>query len=158
MCIRDSADVEAAVEGAMVAKMRHSAETCTAANRFFAEAGVAEEFTHELARAMSEVKVGSGLEEGVTCGPMINAEAISTMDGLVQAAVGAGATAALGGSPVDGPGFFYQPTVLGGVSSDSPIAGEEIFGPIAPVIPFTDTDVMIDSANDTEMGLSLIHI
>ncbi len=150
----DDADLDAAVEGAMVAKMRHSAETCTAANRFFAERGVAEEFTAKLAEAMGEVKVGSGFDEGVTCGPMINADAVSSIDGLVKAAVGAGATTAVGGGPVDGPGFFYQPTVLGGVAPDSPITSEEIFGPVAPVIPFADTDAMIAQANDTEMGLA----
>ena len=150
----DDADIDAAVEGAMVAKMRHSAETCTAANRFFAEAGVADEFTAKLAAAMGAVKIGSGFDEGVTCGPMINAAAIETIDGLVKAAVGAGATTALGGSAVDGPGFFYEPTVLGNVAADSPITSEEIFGPVAPVIPFTDTDTMIAQANNTEMGLA----
>ena len=147
------ADLDAAVEGAMVAKMRHSAEACTAANRFFVEAQVADAFTERFAAAMSEIKVGNGFEEGVTCGPMINAKAIETIDGLVKAAVGAGASAALGGSPVDGPGFFYEPTVLSGVTPDSPITSQEIFGPVAPVIAFTDTDAMIEQANDTEMGL-----
>ncbi len=150
----DDADLDAAVEGAMVAKMRHSAETCTAANRFYAEAGVADAFTEKLAAAMAEVKVGNGMDAGVSCGPMIDAAAIESIDGLVKAAVGAGATTALGGSPVDGPGFFYEPTVLGNVAADSPITGEEIFGPVAPVIPFTDTDAMIEQANDTEMGLA----
>jgi len=150
----DDADVDAAVEGAMVAKMRHSAETCTAANRFYAEAGVADEFTRKLTAAMADVRIGNGFDEGVSCGPMINAGAVETMHGLVEAAVAAGATATIGGRPGDGPGFFYEPTVLGGVPADSPITGEEIFGPIAPVIPFTDTDAMIDLANDTEMGLA----
>ncbi|MGI9616292.1 MAG: NAD-dependent succinate-semialdehyde dehydrogenase [Acidimicrobiales bacterium] len=150
----DDADLDAVVEGAMVAKMRHSAETCTAANRFFAEAGVADEFTAKLAAAMGAVKVGSGFDEGVTCGPMINEAAITSIDGLVKAAVGAGATTAVGGSPIDGPGYFYEPTVLGNVDPGSPITSEEIFGPVAPVIPFTDTDTMITQANDTEMGLA----
>ena len=148
------ADLDAAVEGAMVAKMRHSAETCTAANRFFVEADVADEFTNRFAAAMAAVKVGNGFDEGVTCGPMINAGAVETIDGLVKAAVEAGATTALGGSPVDGPGYFYEPTVLGDVAPDSPITTEEIFGPVAPIIPFTDTDAMIAAANDTEMGLT----
>jgi len=150
----NDADLDAAVEGAMVAKMRHSAETCTAANRFFAEAGVADEFTERLAVAMGDIVVGNGMDEGVTCGPMINSAAIEDIDGLVGAAVGAGATTALGGSRIDQPGYFYQPTVLGGVAADSPIARAEIFGPVAPVISFTDTDTMIDQANDTEMGLA----
>ncbi len=148
------ADLDAAVEGAMVAKMRHNAETCTAANRFFVEAPVAAEFTDRFAAAMGEVTVGNGFDEGVTCGPMINAAAIESIDGLVKAAVGAGATTAIGGSRVDGPGFFYEPTVLGDVTPDSPITTEEIFGPVAPIIPFTDTEAMIAAANDTEMGLT----
>ncbi len=150
----DDADVDAAVEGAMVAKMRHSAETCTAANRFYAEAAISEEFTAKLAAAMSGIKVGNGLESGVTCGPMINAAAIETIDSLVQAAVGEGASAVVGGSKVDAPGFFYQPTVLADVDPGADITRHEIFGPVAPVITFTDTAVMIDQANDTEMGLT----
>lgn len=148
------ADIDPAVEGAMVAKMRHSAETCTAANRFFIEQPVAEEFTERLATAMAGVKLGNGLDDGVTCGPLINAGAVDNVEALVSQAVGAGATAAVGGSRVDGPGYFFEPTVLGDVSPDSPITREEIFGPVAPVIPFTDTDTMIDQANDTEMGLT----
>jgi succinate-semialdehyde dehydrogenase / glutarate-semialdehyde dehydrogenase len=150
----NDADIDAAVEGAMVAKMRHSAETCTAANRFFAEADVAAEFTSKLAAAMGAIKTGNGMDAGVTCGPMINAAAIETIDRLVGAAVDAGAETALGGSVIDGPGFFYQPTVLGNVAPDSPITSEEIFGPVAPVIPFTDTEDMIVHANNTEMGLA----
>jgi succinate-semialdehyde dehydrogenase/glutarate-semialdehyde dehydrogenase len=150
----DDADVDAAVEGAMVAKMRHSAETCTAANRFYVEARVADEFTEKFAAAMGRVRIGSGFDEGVTCGPLINKQAVEDVDGLVRSAVGAGATVALGGSRVDGPGCFYQPTVLGNVAHESPIAAAEIFGPVAPVIPFTDHDEMIRQANDTEMGLT----
>ena len=103
---------------------------------------------------MEAVKVGNGMDDGVTCGPMINAGAIETIDGLVQGALAAGATAAVGGARIDGPGFFYAPTVLGDVTMASPITREEIFGPVAPVIPFTDTDQVIDWANDTEMGLA----
>jgi succinate-semialdehyde dehydrogenase / glutarate-semialdehyde dehydrogenase len=150
----DDADVEAAVEGAMVAKMRHSAETCTAANRFYVEAGVADEFTDALAEAMGEVTLGNGMDEGVTCGPMINAGAVSDIDGLVRGAIDEGATAVVGGNTVDGPGYFYQPTVLGCVAHGSAITQAEIFGPVAPVISFTDTDEMISQANDTEMGLT----
>jgi len=150
----DDADLDAAVEGAMVAKMRHSAETCTAANRFYAEAGIAESFTTALADAMGDIKVGNGFGEGVTCGPMINARAVDDIDELVRGAVAAGASIVVGGGPIDGPGFFYQPTVLGDVDHRSPIAHAEIFGPVAPVIPFTDTDAMIAQANDTEMGLT----
>ena len=150
----DDADIDAAVEGAMVAKMRHSAETCTAANRFYAEVGVAEEFTAKLAAAMGGVKIGSGFDADVTCGPLINKQAVDDVDGLVQAAVSAGATVAVGGSRVEGAGCFYLPTVLGNVPHDAPIAGCEIFGPVAPVITFTDHEEMIRQANDTEMGLT----
>ncbi len=148
------ADLDAAIEGAMVAKMRHSAETCTAANRFFVEADVAAEFTAKLSDAMRAVKTGDGTDPEVSCGPMINAAAINKISGLVDEAVAAGATVALGGSAVDGPGHFFEPTVLGGVKPTDPITSQEIFGPVAPIIPFTDTAEMIAHANDTEMGLA----
>jgi succinate-semialdehyde dehydrogenase/glutarate-semialdehyde dehydrogenase len=148
------ADLDEAVAGAMVAKMRHSAETCTAANRFYVEAPAVEEFSTKLAAAMAAVKVGDGRSEGVTCGPMINATALDDIHGLVKAAVGSGATVLTGGSRIDGPGFFYEPTVLANVAHSSPIVHHEIFGPVAPIISFTDIDTMIDMANDTEMGLT----
>ena len=147
------ADLDAALEGAMVAKMRHSAETCTAANRFFVEAEVAGEFAERLATAMGSLKVGSGFEEGVECGPLINRDAVEKVDRLVKEAVAAGARPLVGRVAVAGPGTFYPPTVLAEVSADSPITREEIFGPVAPVIPFTDTDAMVRAANDTEAGL-----
>ena len=150
----DDADLDAAVEGAMVAKMRHSAETCTAANRFLVEAGVADEFSERLATAMGAVKIGNGFDEGVTCGPLINRKAVDDVRDLVDAAVGAGASVRLGGNAADGPGFFFEPTVLGGVAPDSPIAHAEIFGPVAPIVSFDDVDAMITMANDTEMGLT----
>lgn len=152
--VLDDADLGAAVAGAMVAKMRHSAEVCVAANRIFVHRDVVEEFSGLLATAMSEVKVGNGFDEGVTCGPMINQEAIESIDSLVQATLASGATALTGGSPISGPGFFYSPTVLGDVTMGSPITQQEIFGPVAPVIPFSDQDQMIAWANDTEMGLA----
>ncbi|MEL7156238.1 MAG: aldehyde dehydrogenase family protein, partial [Actinomycetota bacterium] len=124
----DDADLDAAVEGAMVAKMRHSAETCTAANRFFAQAGIADAFGEALAAAMAAVKVGDGFDEGVTCGPMINAGAVESIGSLVDGAVSAGAAVATGGGPLDGPGFFFQPTVLTGVGPTEAITREEIFG------------------------------
>ena len=147
------ADMEAAVAGAMVAKMRHSAEACTAANRFFVESAAHDEFVERLSEAMGSMKVGNGFEPGVACGPMINAEAVESIEGLVQGALHNGARRVTGDGPMDGPGFFYEPTVLAGVDVSSPITSEEIFGPVAPVIPFDDTDAMIVAANDTEMGL-----
>ncbi|MDG2027021.1 MAG: NAD-dependent succinate-semialdehyde dehydrogenase [Acidimicrobiales bacterium] len=150
----NDADLDAAVEGAMVAKMRHSAETCTAANRFFAEADIADAFTEKLAAAMGDVQVGNGFEPGVTCGPMINPSAIESIGSLVSAAVDGGASVAVGGSAIDGPGYFFAPTVLSGVDPGASITREEIFGPVAPVIPFADHDAMVAHANDTEMGLA----
>lgn len=150
----DDADIDAAVEGAMIAKMRHSAETCTAANRFYVEAGAVDEFTEKFAAAMGRVQIGSGFTDGVTCGPMINKKAVADIDGLVQGAVSAGASILLGGAPGPGAGCFYLPTVLRDVAHESPIAKEEIFGPVAPIITFTDHDEVVRQANDTEMGLT----
>jgi len=148
------ADIDAAVDGAMMAKMRHSAETCTAANRFFVERPVADEFTQRLAAAMAEVKLGNGMDVGVGCGPLINAKAVADVSALVDGAVAAGAQTVLGGNALQGKGFFFEPTVLADVAADSPITRAELFAPVAPVIPFTDVDQMITSANNTEMGLT----
>jgi succinate-semialdehyde dehydrogenase/glutarate-semialdehyde dehydrogenase len=150
----DDADVDAAVEGAMVAKMRHSAETCTAANRFYVEAGVVDEFSQKFTAAMAKVKVGNGFEEGVTCGPMINKKAVTDIDGLVRGAVLEGASVLLGGEPRPGAGCFYPATVLRDVLHGSQISREEIFGPVAPIIAFTNHDEVIRQANDTELGLT----
>ena len=150
----DDADLDLAVEGAMVAKMRHSAETCTAANRFYVEAGVVDEFSEKLTAAMQAVKVGNGFDEGVTCGPMINKGAVKDIDGLVRGAVMEGASVLLGGEPLPGAGCFYPATVLRDVQHGSSISKAEIFGPVAPIISFTDHDEMIRQANDTEMGLT----
>ena len=150
----DDADIDLAVDGAMVAKMRHSAETCTAANRFYVEAGVVDEFSEKLTAAMRAVKVGNGFDEGVTCGPMINKGAVKDIDGLVRGAVMEGASVLLGGEPQPGAGCFYPATVLRDVQHGSSISQAEIFGPVAPIISFTDHDEMIRQANDTEMGLT----
>lgn len=148
------ADLGAAVEGAMVAKMRHSAETCTAANRFLVEAPVAAEFTERLAAAMAGVRVGNGFDDGVTCGPLIDQPSVDKVGGLVARAIDAGAQVATGGAAIDGPGYFFAPTVLGGVRPGDAITREEIFGPVAPVVAFDDVDAMLAMANDTEMGLT----
>jgi len=147
------ADLDLAVEGAIVAKMRHSAETCTAANRFIVEESVMDEFGKKLADAMSALKVADGSEAGSEVGPLINQDAIDNVDRLVTSAVAGGATAITGGAPLDGPGFFYPPTVLTNVSRDADVACEEIFGPVAPLIGFTTEDQAIEMANDTEYGL-----
>jgi succinate-semialdehyde dehydrogenase / glutarate-semialdehyde dehydrogenase len=134
--------------------MRHSAETCTAANRFYVEDGVVDEFSEKFTAAMAGVKIGSGLDDGVTCGPLINARAVDDVETLVESAVGSGSSVLLGGSRRDGAGFFFEPTVLRDVPHDADISRAEIFGPVAPIISFTDHDEMIGRANDTEMGLT----
>src|SRR5690606_3196610 len=154
LVVFDDADIAAAVEGAMLAKMRHSAETCTAANRFYVEAGVADEFTERFAVAMAEIAVGNGMEAGVGCGPLIEAKALDSVSGLADDAIGEGAKVVTGGARLDRPGYFYEPTVLAGVRHGTKITREEVFGPVAPVISFTDHDEMVDQANDTEMGLA----
>jgi len=147
------ADLDAAVEGAMIAKMRHNGETCTAANRFFVERKVADEFAQRLSRAMAALKVGNGMEPGVQLGPLIDAKTRDKVARLVEAATGAGARVCTGGTKPAGKGFFYPPTVLDRVAPDSPILGEEIFGPVAPIVSFDDEADVIAQANDTEHGL-----
>jgi succinate-semialdehyde dehydrogenase/glutarate-semialdehyde dehydrogenase len=152
--VLDDADVDAAVEGAMVAKMRNGGQACTAANRFLVHESVAAEFAEKLAAAMGEVRVGAGTDENTQLGPMISARAVEGIADKVDRTVSDGARALLGGSPGDGPGFFYPATVLADVPADSPAAVEEIFGPVAPVISVKSDDEAIALANATEMGLS----
>ena len=149
----EDADLDAAVEGAMLAKMRNIGEACTAANRFFAHDSVADEFTRRLAERMGGLTVGRGTEEGVDVGPLITAKARDGVHELVQDAVSRGARALVGGGPMEGRGFFYQPTVLADVPADSRCLTEEIFGPVAPVCTFTDEADVIAKANATEYGL-----
>jgi succinate-semialdehyde dehydrogenase / glutarate-semialdehyde dehydrogenase len=152
------ADIGKAVDDAMIAKMRNGGEACTAANRFFVEASVVEEFGRLLTERMSALRLGPGLEDGTQVGPMINAEAVEKIDELVSNAVAAGATVATGRTRPDGVGFFYEPTVLIDVPADAAILGEEIFGPVAPIVTFHDEDEAIRLANDTEYGLvSYVH-
>jgi succinate-semialdehyde dehydrogenase/glutarate-semialdehyde dehydrogenase len=149
----DDADVDAAVEGAMVAKMRNIGEACTAANRFHVAASVAEEFTSKLADKMGALKLGRGVDEGVDVGPLIDDDQREKVSELVRDAVDKGADAVVGGNAPDGAGYFYEPTVLGGVSEDARVLSEEIFGPVAPVRAFDSEDEAIAAANDTEFGL-----
>jgi succinate-semialdehyde dehydrogenase/glutarate-semialdehyde dehydrogenase len=148
------ADLDAAVEGAMVAKMRHNGETCTAANRFYVEAPVVEEFSAKLALAMGAVRMGHGLDEDNGLGSLVDAATRDKVAGLVDAALAAGAEALVGGErPPEGAGFYYPATVLTGVAADSPILAEEIFGPVAPIVAVADADEAVRLANDTTMGL-----
>ncbi|KUL24058.1 NAD-dependent succinate-semialdehyde dehydrogenase [Actinoplanes awajinensis] len=147
------ADLDAAIEGAMIAKMRNGGEACTAANRFFVEAGVADEFSRRLAQRMSALVVGPGTDEKTQVGPLVNEDTVAKVDALVQGALAAGASAVTGGTRPDGPGFYYPPTVLTGVAPDAAILREEIFGPVAPIVTFTGDDEAVRLANDTEFGL-----
>jgi succinate-semialdehyde dehydrogenase/glutarate-semialdehyde dehydrogenase len=149
----DDADLDAAVEGAMLAKMRNIGEACTAANRFHVAESVAEPFTQALAERMKALKVGRGTEEGVDVGPLIDDDQRSKVRELVEDAVGKGATAVVGGQPLDGAGYFYEPTVLGEVPGDARLLREEIFGPVAPVAGFGSEEEAVAAANDTEYGL-----
>jgi succinate-semialdehyde dehydrogenase/glutarate-semialdehyde dehydrogenase len=149
----EDADVDAAVDGAMLAKMRNIGEACTAANRFFVHESLAEEFATKLAARMGALVVGKGTKKGVDVGPLITGKARDKVDELVQDAVGKGARVLTGGAPVPGKGFFYAPTVLADVPADSRCLGEEIFGPVAPVCTFTDDADAVAKANGTEYGL-----
>ncbi|MFL5830088.1 MAG: NAD-dependent succinate-semialdehyde dehydrogenase [Solirubrobacteraceae bacterium] len=149
----DDADVDDAVAGALIAKMRNIGEACTAANRFHVSAGVADEFASKLAERMGSMKVGRGTEDDVEVGPLIDDSQRSKVAELVEDAVGKGAKAIVGGHTRDGAGYFYDPTVLAGVPADAELLKEEIFGPVAPVRGFDDEDEAIAAANDTEFGL-----
>jgi succinate-semialdehyde dehydrogenase/glutarate-semialdehyde dehydrogenase len=149
----DDADVDAAVDGAMIAKMRNIGEACTAANRFHVGDRVADEFTTKLAERMSKLKVGRGTEEGVDVGPLIDDDQRGKVRELVDDATGKGAQVVVGGHAVDGAGYFFEPTVLAGVSGEARVLDEEIFGPVAPVAAFDDEEAAVAAANDTAYGL-----
>ena len=151
--IFDDADLDAAVEGAMIAKMRNIGEACTAANRFHVAEPVAEAFAGKLAERMGAMKVGRGTEDGVTVGPLIDKDAVDKVSELVADALDKGARAVVGARPGDGRGYFYQPTVLADVPGDARVLKEEIFGPVAPVAAFDAEEAAVAAANDTEFGL-----
>jgi succinate-semialdehyde dehydrogenase / glutarate-semialdehyde dehydrogenase len=149
----DDADIEAAVDGAMIAKMRNGGEACTAANRFYVHDAVADQFTTAFAARMAKLTMGPGLDEGTELGPLVNADTRSKVSELVDEAAAAGSKVLMGGSAPDRPGYFYLPTVLSEVPQDAGILDEEIFGPVAPVVRFTSEDEVIGLANDTQYGL-----
>ncbi|MEV8505007.1 NAD-dependent succinate-semialdehyde dehydrogenase [Actinoplanes sp. NPDC051475] len=149
----DDADLDAAVEGAMVAKMRNGGEACTAANRFFVHDGIAEEFTERLSRAMAGLAMGLGYADGTALGPLVNAKTQRKVADLVAEAIDSGARARIGGTLPEGSGFFYPATVLSDVAPDAAILRTEIFGPVAPIVTFTTEDEAIDLANGSEYGL-----
>ncbi len=147
------ADLEAAVEGAMLAKMRNIGEACTAANRFIVHESVAEEFSQRLSERMGALVVGRGTEEGVDVGPLVEAKQRDKVADIVDDAVKHGAEVLVGGSAGAGAGYFYDPTVLTGVPAEARMFREEIFGPVAPVFTFAEEDEGVALANDTEFGL-----
>jgi succinate-semialdehyde dehydrogenase / glutarate-semialdehyde dehydrogenase len=151
--IFEDADLDAALEGAMVAKMRNIGEACTSANRFHVAEPVAAQFAERLAERMGELKLGRGVEEGVDIGPLIDDDQRSKVAELVDDAVGNGAKCLVGGRARDGAGYFYEPTVVSDIPDDARLLKEEIFGPVAPVKGFASEEEAIAAANDTEYGL-----
>jgi succinate-semialdehyde dehydrogenase/glutarate-semialdehyde dehydrogenase len=149
----EDADLDAAVDGAITAKMRNIGEACTAANRFHVHESIAEEFGDRLAKRMGAMKVGRGTEEGVDVGPLIDESQRGKVEELVDDAVNRGARVLVGGGARDGAGYFYDPTVLADVPADARLLREEIFGPVAPIRAFTSEQDAINAANDTEFGL-----
>jgi succinate-semialdehyde dehydrogenase/glutarate-semialdehyde dehydrogenase len=147
------ADLDAAVAGAILAKMRNIGEACTAANRFYVQSAIADEFARRLADRMGALRIGRGVDDGVEVGPLIDAATREKVTTLVEDATARGAKVLVGADPVDGPGFFYRPTVLTGVPGDARMAQEEIFGPVAPISTFETENEVIAAANNTPYGL-----
>jgi succinate-semialdehyde dehydrogenase/glutarate-semialdehyde dehydrogenase len=154
----DDADLDVAVSSAMVAKMRNGGQSCTAANRFYVQKPVAQEFAQRFAGAMREIKMGHGLDDGVQLGPLINDDGRSKVAQLVKQAVDGGAKVMAGGKAPGRKGFFYEPTVLFDVKDDMQVMREEIFGPVAPIAVFDTDDQAVAMANGTDLGLvSFVH-
>jgi succinate-semialdehyde dehydrogenase/glutarate-semialdehyde dehydrogenase len=149
----EDADMDAAIEGAMLAKMRNIGEACTAANRFYVQRGVVEEFSRRLTERMQALPMGRGTEKDVVVGPLIDEAAVDKVTELVKDATDRGARVLTGGAGVDGPGHFYQATVLADVPQEARLTHEEIFGPVAPITAFDTEEEAVAKANDTEFGL-----
>ena len=150
----DDADLDAAVQGAMISKYRNAGQTCVCSNRLFVQDGVHDAFVEKLTAATAALQVGDGMAEGVSIGPLVNDKAVADVDALVQQSLSQGASLALGGGRHELGGCFYQPTVLTGVKSDMAVFRNEIFGPGAPVVRFSTEEEVIAMANDTEFGLA----
>ena len=150
----DDADLDAAVEGAMMSKFRNTGQTCVCANRILVQDGVYEAFAAKLAEAVKKLKVGFGLNEGVTQGPLIDMAAVAKVEEHIADATAKGAKVAVGGSRHELGGSFFQPTVLTGVTTDMKVTREETFGPVAPLFRFKTEEQGIAMANDTEFGLA----
>lgn len=149
----EDADIDAAVAGALLAKMRNTGEACTAANRIFVHRSVIDEFAAKLAAEMEKLPLGRGVEDGVRVGPLVDAKQLDKVDELVTDAVEGGAKVLIGGTPVDRDGYFYPPTVLTDIPAGARMRREEIFGPVAPLTPFDTEAEVISWINDTEYGL-----
>ncbi|MEV7392796.1 NAD-dependent succinate-semialdehyde dehydrogenase [Streptomyces sp. NPDC091215] len=147
------ADLDAAVSGALVAKMRHNAEACTAANRFYVHTSVRDEFVSRLAKGLDALEVGPGTAPSVQVGPMASASARDSLTEAVQSAVDSGGRVVLGGSPLKRTGYYFPPTLIDEVPPTAPVLDHELFGPVAPVVAFDSDDAVIEMANSTEMGL-----
>ncbi|MCB0074625.1 MAG: NAD-dependent succinate-semialdehyde dehydrogenase, partial [Caldilineaceae bacterium] len=150
----DDADLDAAIQGAMISKYRNAGQTCVCSNRLFVQDGVHDAFVEKLTAATAALKVGDGMHDGITIGPLVNAKAVEDVDKLVQESIAQGASVALGGGRHELGGCFYQPTVLTGVNSGMAVFRNEIFGPVAPVVRFSTEEEVIAMANDTEFGLA----
>jgi succinate-semialdehyde dehydrogenase/glutarate-semialdehyde dehydrogenase len=147
------ADLAAALDGAMIAKLRNMGEACTSANRFIVHASLVEEFSRQLAERMAALRLGRGTDPDVEVGPLIDEDARGKVGELVEDAVARGGRCLTGGEPVDGPGYFYRPTVVVDLPPDSRLLHEEVFGPVAPIVSFVTDDEAIAQANGTEFGL-----
>ncbi len=152
--VLDDADLDEAIEGAMIAKMRNAGEACTAANRFYVQRGIHDAFVAKLVERMGAMKMGPGLDSATQCGAMINRKAIDKIEHLVTDALNRGAEVRLGGVKPEGAGYFYPPSVIANVQPGSEILSTEVFGPVAAVIPFDDPADAVALANATEYGLA----
>lgn len=152
--VLDDADLDVAVDGAMIAKMRNAGESCIGANRFYVHTSIVEEFSTKFAIAMAALRIGPGLDDGVDVGPLVNASTVEKVASLVDNAVAGGATVLTGGKRPDRTGFFYEPTVITDIDPEAEILHTEIFGPVAPIMTFSDVDEVIAQANQTIFGLA----
>ena len=150
----DDADLDEAVAGAIMCKFRNNGQTCVCANRIYVQAGVYDAFAEKLAAALSQMKIGDGLDDGVALGPLINQDAITKVQEHIADATAKGGTVFYGGESHQGEGFFMPPTIVTGATKDMAVATEETFGPLAPLFKFEDVDEVIELANDTIFGLA----
>ena len=150
----DDADIDAAVQGAMVSKYRNAGQTCVCSNRLLVQAGVYDEFTRRLVAAVEQLKIGNGADDGVSVGPLIDDKAANTVCEFIEDAVSKGANVVVGGGRSELGGSFVEPTILTNVSRDMRVFSEEIFGPVAPIFSFETEEDVVEMANDTEFGLA----